>query len=171
MRERSSAMPWSVTRPSRTKSGSPWNTDSGNSSPRGILMPNSRSKRNTMSRKSIDSAPRSPCSVESGFTSDSSTFKASTSVFETFWKISSFCMESIPLRKTGGTKLQGWHAEAQAAVHGDDLACDVRRRGAGQEHRQLGNVRRRPEALGGDHLLDRFPCGVAYRLAHVGLNE
>ena len=34
---------------------------SGNSSPRGILIPKFRSRRNTMSRKSIDSAPRSPC--------------------------------------------------------------------------------------------------------------
>src|SRR5262245_45201181 len=54
MRMRSSSRPLGVTRPFCTKSGSPWKIDSGNSSPRGILIPNSRSRRKTMSRKSID---------------------------------------------------------------------------------------------------------------------
>ncbi len=43
-------------------------------------------ERNTMSRKSIDSAPRSPISVASGVTSSSSTPSASTSVSRTFRK-------------------------------------------------------------------------------------
>ncbi len=51
---------------------------SGNSSPRGILISKAFSRRNTMSRKSIDSAPRSPTKVACGVTSSSSTPSAST---------------------------------------------------------------------------------------------
>ena len=54
--------PWCVSLPSATHSGSAIRF-SGNSSPRGILIPKFRSRRKTMSRKSIDSAPRSPWSV------------------------------------------------------------------------------------------------------------
>ena len=85
LRWRSSSKPLSVTRPFCTNSGSPWKIASGNSSPRGILIPNSRSRRNTMSRKSIDSAPRSPTSVACGLIWSSSTLSASTSVEDTFW--------------------------------------------------------------------------------------
>src|SRR5207253_4027811 len=53
-------------------------------------MPNSRSSRKTISRKSMDSAPKSPCRVEVGLISSSSTLSASTSVAETLAKISSW---------------------------------------------------------------------------------
>src|SRR5262249_4392627 len=66
-------MPWAVILPLSTNSGLPWKMDSGKSSPRGILIPNSRSRRKTMSRKSIDSAPRSPWRVAVGWTSSAST--------------------------------------------------------------------------------------------------
>ena len=81
---RNSARPSSVTLPSCTNSGLPWKIDSGNSSSRGILTPNSHSSRKTMSKKSIDSAPRSPCRVAVGWISSSSTLRASTSVADTF---------------------------------------------------------------------------------------
>ena len=65
-------------------------TFSGNSSPRGILIPKFRSRRKTMSSRSIDSAPKSLNRVASGVTSSSSTPRASTRVDWTFSKISSF---------------------------------------------------------------------------------
>ncbi len=82
-------LPWLVSLPSATHSGSAIKF-SGNSSPRGILIPKFRSRRKTMSRKSIDSAPRSPWSVAPRVISSSSTPKASTKVAWTFSKISSY---------------------------------------------------------------------------------
>jgi len=64
-------------------------TSSGKSSPRGILMANVFSRRKTMSRKSIDSAQRSPTIVADGETSSSSTPRASIRAVLTFSKISS----------------------------------------------------------------------------------
>src|SRR4051812_8535650 len=81
-------MPLGVTLPSLTISGSAWKIDSGNSSPRGILIRNSRSRRKTMSRRSIDSAPRSPCRVADGMTSPSSTPRAFASTLATLVWIS-----------------------------------------------------------------------------------
>src|SRR5437763_13582258 len=43
----------------------------------GILMPTSPSRRNTMSTKSIDSAPSSPCTVACGFIWSSAPVSAS----------------------------------------------------------------------------------------------
>ena len=85
----SSSTPLLVSLPSAIHSGSAIRF-SGNSSPRGILIPKLRSRRKTMSRKSMDSAPRSPWSVASRVTSSSSTPKASTRVAWTFSKISSY---------------------------------------------------------------------------------
>ena len=53
-----------VSRPFSVSSGS--ETFSGKSSPRGILMPKFRSRRKTMSSRSIDSAPRSLRRLASG---------------------------------------------------------------------------------------------------------
>src|SRR6516165_4152695 len=78
-RDLSSSIPLVVSLPSATHSGSAIRF-SGNSSPRGILIPKLRSRRKTMSRKSMDSAPRSPWRVASWVTSSSSTPKASTKV-------------------------------------------------------------------------------------------
>src|SRR5580704_1340786 len=83
-RLRSSATPAGVSEPSLVSVGSAAAKLSGNNSPRGILTLNAFSKRKTISRKSIDSAPRSPISVASIVHSDSSAPSASTRISRTF---------------------------------------------------------------------------------------
>src|SRR5262245_61183507 len=166
MRVRSSSRPLSVTRPLATNSGSPWKIDSGNSSPRGILMPNSRSRRKTMSKKSIDSAPRSPWSVDSGLTSSASTFRASTRVSETLVKISSRVGISPSQPDLVGSA--GGRPQAQTAVHRQHLASHVGAVVARQEDGHLGDVLRLADALHRDHfLLDEVAGLVPQRGAHV----
>src|SRR5579883_268162 len=192
---RSSWRPLSVTRPSWTNSGSPAKIDSGNSSPRGILMPNSRSSRKTMSRKSMDSAPRSPWSVEEGLISSSSTFRASTSVADTFEKISSwvgmdqilqiwfpvqvsyphpptvFCSGGQTRMSAPPRTLTRHGPQAEAAIHGNDLAGNVSALGPGQEHHHACDVLRLTKAAHRDQLFNHVPGLVADRRAHVRLDE
>ncbi len=110
--------PLEVSLPSLIMSGSV-TTFSGNSSPRGILIPKFRSRRKTMSRKSIDSAPRSPCRVASRVTSSSSTPSASTRVAWTF-SIDFVVRRHIILGYSGNTDPDprtGMHLRAGCRFH------------------------------------------------------
>src|SRR5262245_9513384 len=135
-------------------------------------MPNSRSSRNTMSRKSIDSAPRSPCRVAPGVIWSSSTFSASTRVEDTLVKISSWLIALVPLKdRKAEIGSRDARAQAKPAVYGNYLSSQVRDRRVGEEDRHAGDLVRLSDALHRDHLLNEVARLVANGLTHVGRDE
>src|SRR5262245_44283102 len=86
--------------------------------PRGIFTLNARSSRKTMSRKSIDSAPRSSISDASSFTFSTSHPSASAIVSATLGK-----MALISSLVIFGLLIRSFHFEA--AIHVENFARDV----------------------------------------------
>src|SRR5882672_9100118 len=119
-----------------------------------------------MSRKSIDSAPRSAISSASAVTFASSTPSDSTMSLPTLTRISGRVQIFVV---SGSMRFPA--SSADTAVDGDDLARDVARLLGGEEHRQ------RRDLFGSSHAPHRSPLAdlgrghADERTAHVGLDQ
>src|SRR5215471_13249082 len=166
----SCARPFSVTMPFCSKS------DSGKSPrafstilPRGIFTLNARSSRNTMSRKSIDSASSPSISDTSGLMSSTSQPSASAIVSATLGKtaaISSLVIGAFAI--VNDSPFRSTHLEA--AVHVQHLAGDVIGVSRRQKPDRVGNVLGLAEALEQDARFGLVARHVADVLRHLGLD-
>src|SRR5205809_1440122 len=119
-----------------------------------------------MSRKSIDSAPRSRTSAASSVTAASSMPSDSTMIFPTLTRTS----ERVQIFVVSGCMRSG-ASLPDAAVHCDDLARDVARLVRREEHGEGGDLFRPADAPHRDPLPDLLRGDADEGPAHVGLDQ
>src|SRR5262245_18849571 len=132
--------------------------------PRGIFTLNARSSRNTMSRKSIDSAPRSSISEASSFTFSTSQPRASAIVSATLGKIA--WISSLVMLWMLMCSL---HFES--AVHVQDFARDVIGVGRAQEPDRMGHVSGPADPAQQNPGLELVTGHFAHRARHFGFDD
>src|SRR5882672_1117856 len=134
--------------------------------PRGIFTLKARSRRKTMSRKSIDSAPRSSMREASSFTRSFSQARASATVSATLGKtaiISSLVMLVLLINK--------WSFHLEAAVHVQNLAGDVVGIPRTEKPNGISDFLRTPNAAQEDAGLHGVAGALAHFPGHFGLDD
>src|SRR5438034_4822370 len=119
-----------------------------------------------MSRKSIDSAPRSRMSAASSVTAAASTPSDSTMIFPMLTRTS----EGVQIFVVSGC-MRSPASLPDAAVHGDDLARDVARPVRGEEHGEHGHLLGSADATHRDPFADLLRRDADEGPAHVRLDE